>query len=249
VSDLLRWGAEDAPVVVVLVHGVMDRGSSFGRLGRRLGDAPGVAAVAYDRRGYDGAIDRGPGTLQDHADDLAEVVSGLDAERVAVFGHSFGGTVAWQAVASGLRPGVVVTYESPIPALPAYRDDLAAATLAVADGSGPAEAVEHFGRAMLGDANWSRLRPAFLRRRLAEGPAVVADLRALASVPAPAVPPGVRPVVGHGDSGNGYEAVLAGQLADLLHVEVVELPDAGHGVHLTHPDACSRWLLREVGRD
>lgn len=245
-TTVRRWGPHEAPTVVVMVHGVMDRAASFGRLGRRLTAAPGVAALAYDRRGYESAIGVGPGGLDDHAGDLVQVVDGLQAERVVVFGHSYGGTVAWHAVARGLLPAAVATYESPVPSLPGYRDDLAASTLRVADASGPESAVTHFGSAVLGRPNWNRLRPEFLDLRLAEGPAVVADLRSLADASVPTPPASVDRHVAYGSASVPHEAVVAGELAELLGVTAVAIPDAGHGVHLTHPDACSRWLLGAV---
>ena len=57
---------EDGPLVV-LVHGAMDRASSFGRVGRRLPDVP---LVRYDRRGYGRSQPGAAVGLAGHAGDL-----------------------------------------------------------------------------------------------------------------------------------------------------------------------------------
>jgi pimeloyl-ACP methyl ester carboxylesterase len=73
---------------VVLVHGSMDRASSFARLTSKL---PDWTVVAYDRRGYAGSRQTGPPeTFEQQVDDLLEV---LDGEPAVTFGHSFGGDV------------------------------------------------------------------------------------------------------------------------------------------------------------
>src|SRR5262245_55540520 len=73
---------------LVLVHGSLDRATSFTRLMRRLRD---WTIVAYDRRGYAGSAVTGPpATFDDQVDDLIEVLDGVPA---VAFGHSFGGDV------------------------------------------------------------------------------------------------------------------------------------------------------------
>ena len=94
--------------VVVLVHGSLDRASSFSRVVRRLSD---LHVVTYDRRGYHhsrtgGASQGGPdpvsgpgadGAFDGHVADLLEVIG---ERRAVVVGHSFGGDVAlaWRSV-------------------------------------------------------------------------------------------------------------------------------------------------------
>ncbi|MCU1351342.1 MAG: alpha/beta hydrolase fold protein, partial [Acidimicrobiales bacterium] len=111
--------------VVVLVHGAMDRSSSFGRVARRLGDLP---LVRYDRRGYGRSAGLPAGTLDDQVDDLVAVIesataeaaeaagrSGDDALPAVVVGHSIGGVIA--LVAAARRPDLissVAAFEAPM---------------------------------------------------------------------------------------------------------------------------------------
>ncbi len=76
--------------IVVLVHGSLDRSTSFVRVVRRLSD---LHTVVYDRRGYHRSRRVLPlnTTLDGHVDDLLEVIGGRAA---VVIGHSYGGDVA-----------------------------------------------------------------------------------------------------------------------------------------------------------
>lgn len=242
-----RWGAIPARVGFVLVHGVMDRSASFNRLARRLVEATGVGAVSYDRRGYAESISAGPGSLDQHAGDLAEVIDTFDAERIVILGHSFGGTVAWHAVGNGLRPDLLATYEAPLPQLPGYRNDLADSTLAVASSDGTDAAVVHFARSVLGSDNWNNLRTTFQEARIDEGPAIVADLQELSHSEPLSPPVEVRRAVAYGELSGSYEAQMAAALAELLAVAPTVIDGASHGVHLTHPGACRHWLVDSYG--
>lgn len=79
--------------LVVLVHGSMDRATSFARVRHRLA---GFHTVSYDRRGYRRSLRaRPPATsLDDHVDDLLQVMGGRPG---VVAGHSYGGDVAMGA--------------------------------------------------------------------------------------------------------------------------------------------------------
>ena len=98
---------------VVVVHGAMDRSTSFGRVARHLDD---LEVVRYDRRGYGRSIEVGPGDLDD---DVADLLTVLDGRPSVVFGHSIGGVVA--VVAAARRPDLVrsvLAYEAPAPWAP-----------------------------------------------------------------------------------------------------------------------------------
>jgi len=249
-----RSGAHHAGTVLLLVHGAMDRSASFARLARRLteGVAPdgtGVSVVAYDRRGYDHSLTLGPGTIDQHAEDLADVVDELAPARVVVLGHSLGGTVAVRAVDRGLSPFAVAVFESPLPQLPSYRDDLAAAALDAATTGGPPAAAERFSRAVLGDGAWERLRPEVRSARLAEGAALCAELGSLADLPLMSWPLDRPAAVGRGElSGDHYRDTSAETAALLGGGVVTVLAGAGHGAHLSHPDGCAAWLHGLLGR-
>ncbi len=84
-----RGATTGATPTVVLVHGSLDRGSSFARTVRRLGD---LHVVTYDRRGYhhSRAMPLAP-SLDRHIADLVALVGPGPA---VVVGHSYGGDVA-----------------------------------------------------------------------------------------------------------------------------------------------------------
>ena len=151
---------------VVLVHGTMDRSSSFGRVRRALGD---LSVARYDRRGYARSVGLGPPTsFDEQVADLLDVVDWLapDGPAPVVFGHSYGGTVALAAAAEAPeRLGGVVAFEAPMPWMPWWPGDSAGAA-AVAGADDPEEAGEAFMRRMVGDARWQKLPHDKVRRSL-----------------------------------------------------------------------------------
>lgn len=233
---------EGAPVV--LVHGTMDRSTSFGRVVRALDD---LHVVRYDRRGYGRSLDLGPASgFDQQIDDLVDVLGGVPA---VVVGHSYGGTVALGAAVRepDLVRGLVV-YECPLPWMPWWPRRSAGAS-AVADAADPADAAENFMRRMLGDDRWMRLPPSTRAARRAEGPTLVAEMGHLRPPNGPAFElADVKcPVVAaNGTAGAAHHArsvaAIAEEVADGTHV-VVE--GAGHGVHLTHPEVLA-GLVRDL---
>jgi pimeloyl-ACP methyl ester carboxylesterase len=235
----------EASCTVVLVHGAMDRAASFGRVMRRLGD---LDVVAYDRRGYAGSLEVGPAEgLVAHAEDLAEVCRWARPERLVVVGHSVGGLVALCAARHGLDglPLVAVgAYEAPMPWL--EQDDVGTGepTLAVARDRGPAAAAEFFYRAMVGDRVWDRLREPDRAARRAEGPALVSELTAVRHPATPVSFDGIRATVhvARGERSAPHLRDAAARLAAATGAVCEEVPAAGHGAHLSHPDEFARWV-------
>ncbi len=88
------------PATVVLVHGAWHGAWCFDRVVPLLRDA-GIEAVAVDLPGHGDD----PGPLGEYADDVARVVSTLDAVDgdAVLLGHSYGGSVITQA---GAHPSV-----------------------------------------------------------------------------------------------------------------------------------------------
>src|ERR1700688_2133430 len=76
--------------LIVLVHGSLDRGTSFARVVRRL---PDLHVITYDRRGYNRSRPALPParSLEDH---IADLVSIVDGRPSVLIGHSYGGDVA-----------------------------------------------------------------------------------------------------------------------------------------------------------
>jgi pimeloyl-ACP methyl ester carboxylesterase len=260
VTEHIPDGRSDGRPVVVLVHGSLDRGASFARVTRRLDDLP---TVVYDRRGYQGSRDALPlnTSLDGHIDDLLAVIDGRTS---VVVGHSYGGDVALgAAVRGGEASGIVsvVAYEPPMPWLgPWARGPRSAAALqagnrgqagggsapaapsAPADPVDPAVEAERFFRRMVGDAAWDRLSESAREERRADGPALEAELAAIRTAEAPFDVTGLRvpSTFGRGEHSAPRHRVPG---ADL-----VEIPGANHGAHLTHPDAFAAMVRSAVAR-
>lgn len=224
----------------VVVHGTMDRSSSFGRVARQLGE---TALVRYDRRGYGRSVDAGVATLDEHVDDLVAL---LDEEPAALFGHSLGGVIA--LIAASRRPDLVtavLSYETPTPWTEWWPARRRPAPRAAGD---PADEAEQFMRRTVGDDIWERLPARTRADRRAEGGALRSDLAGMADGRAPFDPAAITvPVISAtGDQTTWWHRRAAEELAASLpagELEVVE--GAGHGVHLTHP-AATADLVRRV---
>jgi pimeloyl-ACP methyl ester carboxylesterase len=238
--------AGEAPLVVV-VHGAMDRASSFGRVARSLRE---LHVIRYDRRGYGRSIGAGIGTLDDHVADLLAV---LDDRPACVFGHSIGGVIA--LVAAVARPELVrsvLAFEPPTPwaawwprrATPGTDSDAevhAETDLAGAPAGGvdPAEEAEAFMRRAVGDRIWARLPARTREDRLAEGPALLADMASVTG-PAPFHPASIAAsvIVGCGAESSWWHRRAAEELAaELAHGALAVVGGAQHGAHLSHPSA------------
>ena len=230
---------------VVLVHGSMDRSSTFARVQRHL---PDVNVVRYDRRGYGRSASLGPPlSFREQVDDLARVVAGRPS---VVVGHSLGGVVALALAARD--PDVaraVVAYESPMAWAPWWPDRSAGGD-ALAAGQAPEEVAERFLRRMVGDERFARLPPTTIQARRAEGPALVADLRQIRDPEHPPYDPAkvtVPVVAAHGSESSPHHVQAARVLAaEAPRAELVEVPGAGHGIHLTHPAALADLAQRAL---
>ena len=214
--------------VVVFVHGALDRSTSFARVVRRL---PDLHTLAYDRRGYHRSNDALPlnTTLDGHVDDLLAVIGGRPA---VVVGHSFGGTVALAAALRHDPPSTIVSlaaFEPPLPWLEVWTRQ-APARRVRPPGQDPAEAKD---------------------ARRADGPALVAELDAIRLDEAPfdvtAMP--IPSLFGRGELSIDRHRQGVAWLAD--HVpgsELMDIPGAAHGAHLSHPDGFAGFVRRAVDR-
>ncbi len=231
---------------VVLVHGSLDRADSFRRVMRRL---PEFRVIAYDRRGYQGSRALGAGTFSEHVSDLLGLLAALGGPDAChlVVGHSLGGAVALGAALA--RPphlAGVAAFEPPR----CFGSPLATRqTPALGEANGrtstPEQTVVRFFSAIGGPAAWKGLPQRAQLERLADGPALDADLRSAESdlgldpraLGAPAV-------FGRGTAGSPRHRASAGWLADHVPGSMLyEIDGAGHGAHLSHPDAFARFVL------
>jgi pimeloyl-ACP methyl ester carboxylesterase len=238
--------------VVVLVHGSLDRSGSFARVTRRLGD---LHTVAYDRRGYHRSRRGLPvhRTIDGHVDDLLDVVDGRQA---VVVGHSYGGTLA---LAAALRPGgpgsiaAIAAYEPPLPWLGdwATRGGTRSGRAPRPVDEDPAEVAEGFFRRMVGATAWERLPEATKAARRADGEALSAELAAIRVDEAPfdVTTLAVPAVFGRGSASLPHHRNAVAWLAEhVAGAELVEIEGAGHGAHLTHPDAFAGLVRAAVAR-
>ena len=232
---------------MILVHGSMDRASSFTRLMARLRD---WSIVAYDRRGYAGSAAMGPPvSFAEQVAAMLEVLDDGPAPRPAVaFGHSFGGDVVLAAAAQcpDVIPAAVV-WEPPQPWLPWWPE--AGAGRATGADLEPDERAEWFMRRMIGDRVWERLPSATRTQRRAEGHTLDAEISSLTRTP-PFDPAAVSipVIVGRGGRSSPSQRRAAGELASALpHATLVDIAEAGHGAHLSHPAEVAGLLERVAG--
>jgi pimeloyl-ACP methyl ester carboxylesterase len=234
--------------VVVLVHGSMDRSGSWVRVVRELRD---LHTVRYDRRGYGRSIDEGPGTLEEHVDDLFEVI----ADRPSVVaGHSYGAAIA--LTAAQRRPDLVtgvVSYEGPMPWRDFWPRSSAGSNAVneVADGAAIGDAAERFLRRHIGDAKWESLPERTRTERRAEGAALLTELRSTRDNPAPydATLLTVPVISARGTESEPYlrqgADVLASEIPGAEHA-VIE--GASHGAHQSHPAAMASLIRACLAR-
>jgi len=235
--------------VVVLVHGSLDRSTSFTRVLRRLED---LHTIVYDRRGYHGSRQAVPlaTSLDDHVDDLLAVIGGRPA---VVVGHSYGGDVALgAALRDDGEPTIraVATYEPPLPWLELWTSTGTTSRRSPLSDD-PDVVAEHFYRRVVGDGAWERLTPVAREERRGDGPALLAELRAIRSPDAPFDVGALRipAVVGRGTrSLDHHRRGVAWLVEHLPDAELVEIDGAGHGAHLSHPDAFAVLVRRAVER-
>lgn len=231
-----------APARVVLVHGAMDRGGSFGRVMQRLRD---LEVVTYDRRGYARSMGAGQGeSFDDQVDDLLAV---LDGRPAVLAGHSFGGNVvlAGAQAAPDLVPAAVV-FEPPAPWTPNWRSR----TRNSAPGRSPEEVAERFMRRMVGDRIWEMLPKATQLQRRAEGVTLLRELEALGDQ-RPYQPERVTipVVVGWGTASAPHLMKAARDLAGELPGAIPwEVEGSSHGVHLSHAAELAAMIRLAIER-
>ncbi|MHB1890281.1 MAG: alpha/beta fold hydrolase [Acidimicrobiales bacterium] len=242
-------GGSDPALLVVLVHGSLDRATSFTRVLRRLGD---MHVIAYDRRGYHRSRSTvapagPPAELSGHVDDLLGIVDGRPS---VVVGHSYGGDVAiGAAILDPAAVRAVVAYEPPLP----WCEWWPQRSRAPLDGEDPTTFAEGFFKRMVGEAAWDRLTERDRDERRADGPALLAELAGIRRGGPPFDPAWITvpAVFGRGGKSVPHHRRAAATLAaGAPYGELFEIPGAGHGAHLSHPEAFAqmvRLALRRAG--
>jgi pimeloyl-ACP methyl ester carboxylesterase len=253
---LTRPAPTSDAATAVFVHGSLDRGESFRRVMRRL---PELNTLAYDRRGYQGSRDAGVTDLGGHIEDLltlTEEVRATAAGPVVAVGHSFGGdVVVGAALASPRAFDAIGAFEPPMPWLGFRRRPSSSGG---AQGwppmsEDPAVEVEHFFSRMVSPEAWSRLTAEGRANRVADGPALMGDLRSFRSlepvfdVTALAVPA----VFGRGGEGSAphHRRSVEWLGENVPGASMFTIDGAQHGAHLSHPDhfaAMTRLVVQKA---
>jgi pimeloyl-ACP methyl ester carboxylesterase len=236
---------ERPEATIICIHGGLDRGGSFARLARRTDR---FDLVTYDRRGYQGSRDLQPLGLANHVRDLAALAHHEDKARpIILFGHSFGGVVAFAAaIEDPTLARLVITYEAPLPWI------LQRSGTGAPLGDDPELEAEKFFRRVVSDGAWERLSELERDSRRRDGPALFDDLASLrARIPlydfAALRTPAVY-VYGDILAPEFYRS-LAAKLASinpLIRSRLVT--NAAHGAHLSIPDQLAA-LISELWDD
>jgi lipase len=109
---ILRWGPDELPPVVCL-HDARGHARRFERLARIL--EPGRHVIAFDLRGHGRSPWSGPHTIEQHADDLDDVLHACDVDQVGLIGEGFGGRVAIEyAIRNQERVNSITLLDTPV---------------------------------------------------------------------------------------------------------------------------------------
>ncbi|MHB8319971.1 MAG: alpha/beta fold hydrolase [Acidimicrobiales bacterium] len=255
---------------VILVHGSLDRASSFRRVARRLEE---FLVVTYDRRGYHHSRALGvpadlPTDLPGHVRDLVEIGEEVArrAVNVTVVGQSFGGDVAIAAAIS--RPDLFKSLGAFEPPMPWYgfqnrsRDHRSTDSLRTsfnhdaleryASAANPpplsndpeTEVVAFFSRMVGGDV-WDRMPESMREERIKDGPALIGDLRSFrTAAPFEITDLKVPALFGRGGekSAAHHREGVAWLASTVPRAAIYEIENAGHGAHLSHPNAFASFV-------
>jgi pimeloyl-ACP methyl ester carboxylesterase len=225
----------DGEALVVFVHGVLGRGSSFDRVADLLTSR--CRMRWYDRRGYGRSRDaNGPCGIETHVTDLLAL---LDDRPAVVVGHSFGGVTAMGAAVRG-RGAVdaLVLYETSMAWVPGFDDRIMEGVLSADD---PDVAGL---RMMLGDRYDAMSDDDRAGRRL-DGKAFIAEERSVRGGAPPFDVAEIRAPIVYGRSDPRVMPEVIDHLQQHVeHVEVVTLAGAGHHAHRTAPEAFAQLVRR-----
>lgn len=209
--------------------------------------APSIPGGGINATGLD--------AMSGHAEDLRRLIEWSGATHAVVVGHSLGGTVALALAAreqseqaQGRGAGNLVAlgvFESPAPWLDGSFSSVGRGAIEVADTQGDEAGAEHFYRLMIGERTFTRLRDRDKAARRAEGPALIAELRALRD-PSLAIDLStvtIPTIIGTGSTSSTSLRHGAQLITEALpDAWGIEIAGAGHGAHLTHPDEFAAYV-------
>lgn len=202
--------------------------------------------IAYDRRGYQQSRRGMALSLDHHAEDLLTIARAVADERpLLVFGHSYGGVVGARASGEDHPFSALVTYEPPLPWVVERQGNFGDLH------PDPAVEAERFFRRMVSDSAWERLGPEEQAGRRADGPALHNDLSTLRSHDVPLDWSKVEIpwtyAFGDADGRADYYASVALALSQSVrHFTSIPVTHAGHGAHLSSPEAMVRLIEQQL---
>ncbi len=230
----------DGDQLVVFVHGVLDRGSSFGRVAELLSDR--CRMVFYDRRGYGQSLRAAgvPVNVDVHTDDLLDVIA---HRRCVVVGHSFGGvTVLGAAMRHPELVSAVVLYETGMPWLPVWDDRFLSELLWRED------AEDALVRMMYRE-RYDTMTPDERATVLLEAKAFAAEERSVRRVAPPFDVADLQVPLIFGRSESAIYKTVTAYLEQVVpDIEVVELSGAGHNAHRTQPAPFDELVSRGLSK-
>ena len=227
---------------ILLVHGTMDRASSFKRVARHLGE---FEVVSYDRRGYGNSqfqdSDGNPKKVswQIHLDDLTEMI---DEGPTVVFGHSYGGTLALLAAERHIDNLLgIVTFESPLSWWQGWsrwsahsmdpNDDI--------DTAWAEQEARRFMIAQIGEDTWKRLPSSTKAQRESEGVTMVSEMSSMANLFPVLDPAQIAVPTLVARSENAPERHVKGSIylaENIPHSRLEIVSNTSHGIHLRRPE-------------
>ncbi len=221
----------ETEVLVVLIHGSLDRSAGMARLSRLTSKTH--QTIRFDRRGYGRHQEHdGPFTVAGNANDVVELVG---TRRAVLIGHSYGGNVALSAAEQlGTQVVGVSTYETPLSWLEWWpRDSAGGAALTVS----PELAAETFMIRMIGEKRWGELPDRTKEQRRSEGQALTGELGHLRQhTPWNADNISCPVLCGRGTRGAPHHLRASGHLAQLFANGAERIIEgAGHGAPISHP--------------
>ncbi len=242
---------------LIFIHGLPGLASDFGPLTKALSDT--VRCISYDRAGYGQstpAVRHRPIGIDANVADLAALMDGLQIQRAALVGWSYGGAVALTAAAQlPDRVDQVILLGSAGPALRfpvsfadylLFRTPFGKLIIRILRALGPSafrgplnEAYGTRAPDHVVQAFWTSLgRPGAVSQWLREGVCWDPLEIPLAEVHQPCL-------ILHGDSDTRVPYSVAQHLAaGLLQAKLIEIPGAGHWPFATHTGLVRDHIIR-----
>ncbi len=236
---------------ILLVHGTMDRATSFKRVARHLSE---FEVVSYDRRGYGNSRFYDSNgvpqkvTWQIHLSDLTDLIS---EKPTVIFGHSYGGTLTLLAAERRVKNLLgIVTFEPPL----SWWKGWSTWSAHLMD---PADAIDidwarnearRFIIAQIGEETWNKLPKSTKAFRESEGVTMVSEMRSMANL-FPVLDPSqiaVPTIISR--SLDAPERHVKGSrylVENIPNSKLEIIANTTHGIHLRSPDQVGS-LLRQL---